>query len=316
MVYLFLWRFHMDGILPLWKEKGYTSHDCVAIVRKLLKTKKVGHTGTLDPNVTGVLPLCIGHATKIAQFMTDAGKAYIADITLGVSTTTEDADGEVVEQKRVTEPIPSNKILEALKSHSGKIKQIPPMFSAVKVRGKKLYEYARQGIEVERPVREVTIDEITLLDANVHFDEETFTFRIYVKCSKGTYIRTLAVTIGEMLGYPAHMSNLVRVSSGGIEKEQCVTLEEIKEAVEKGTIGNVILPLEFGLLQLPKFVINDTLAKKVLNGAVLPISHFTESLEDGPIVIMNEHEKALAIYQKHPTKQHLMKPIKVLSMNE
>jgi len=305
----------MDGILPLWKEKGYTSHDCVAIVRKLLKTKKVGHTGTLDPNVTGVLPLCIGKATKIAEYMTNAGKAYIAEVTIGYSTTTEDYDGEVVSTKKVNHPISRQEILNVLKKHRGSIIQIPPMYSAIKINGKKLYEYAREGIEIERPERRVTIYDIELLDNRDIFEGEHITFKIYVSCSKGTYIRTLAVTIGEMLGYPAHMSSLIRVRSAGIEQQQCVTLEQLKNAVENQTVEQNILPLEYGLFQLPKYVINDTVAKKVLNGALIPIPDTLVHLDkETPIAVMNCEEKVLAIYKKHPTKHELMKPIKVLSM--
>src|SRR6476620_5807093 len=154
----------MDGILPLLKPKGMTSHDCVFKLRKILKTKKVGHTGTLDPDVTGVLPICIGRATKVAEYLTEAGKAYEGEVTLGFSTTTEDASGDKVAEKRITQVFQREQILEVLESLTGKIEQTPPMFSAVKVNGKKLYEYARAGIEVERPTREVTIYEITLLD--------------------------------------------------------------------------------------------------------------------------------------------------------
>lgn len=303
----------MDGILPLWKPKGMTSHDCVFKLRKILKTKKVGHTGTLDPEVTGVLPICIGRATKIAEYLTEAGKAYEGEVTLGFSTTTEDASGEKVAEQKVSGTIQRDQILDVLNSLTGTIEQTPPMFSAVKVNGKKLYEYARAGIEVERPTREVTIYEITLLDDRSEFTGETISFRFRVKCSKGTYIRTLAVMMGERLGYPAHMSDLTRIEAAGFTLEDCMTFAEVEEFMDKGQTEDFLLPLEQGLFHLPKFQISDKVAKKVLNGAVL------EQTEDiifdmgQPFVMVDPSDKAIAIYQIHPTKEGLIKPVKVLA---
>ncbi len=150
------------GILPLWKERGMTSHDCVFKIRKILHTKKVGHTGTLDPGVEGVLPICIGNATRLAEYLTDAGKVYEAIIEIGTATTTEDAEGEVVQEDSTEKRITRSQILEALKSLTGVISQTPPMFSAVKVNGRKLYEYARNGETVERPTRQITIYSLEL----------------------------------------------------------------------------------------------------------------------------------------------------------
>ena len=304
----------MNGILALWKPKGMTSHDCVFKLRKILKTKKVGHTGTLDPDVTGVLPICIGRATKVAEYLTETGKAYEGEVTLGFSTTTEDASGELVAEKKITESIKREQILDVLRSLTGTIKQTPPMFSAVKVNGKKLYEYARAGIEVERPARDVTIYDITLLDEREIFSGETLSFRFRVSCSKGTYIRTLAVMIGEKLGYPAHMSDLIRIESAGFKLDECKTLTEIQELMEAGKEYEFLLPLERGLLHLPKLQINDKVAKKVLNGAVLPQPE-NWTIEKGQAFVMqDENGNALAIYQMHPTKENVMKPIKVLAL--
>ncbi|MFJ7830130.1 tRNA pseudouridine(55) synthase TruB [Peribacillus sp. NPDC097197] len=303
----------MDGILPLWKPKGMTSHDCVFKLRKILKTKKVGHTGTLDPEVTGVLPICIGRATKIAEYLTEAGKAYEGEVTLGFSTATEDATGEKVAEQKVTETFQRSQILEVLKSLTGTIEQTPPMFSAVKVNGKKLYEYARAGIEVERPTREVTIHDITLLDDRLEFKGETISFRFRVKCSKGTYIRTLAVMMGERLGYPAHMSDLVRIEAAGFTLEDCFTFAEVEEFMESEKTGDFLLPLERGLLHLPKFQINDKVAKKVLNGAVLEQTEDVVFEKGQPFVMMDPTDKAIAIYQIHPTKEGLIKPVKVFA---
>lgn len=302
----------LDGIIPLWKPKGLTSHDCVFKLRKILKTKKVGHTGTLDPDVTGVLPICIGRATKIAEYITNAGKTYEGEVTLGFSTTTEDASGERVEERPIMENITREQILHVFRSLTGTIHQTPPMYSAVKVNGKKLYEYARAGIEVERPTREVTIYEITLLDKREVFRGDTISFHFRVSCSKGTYIRTLAVMIGEKLGYPAHMSDLVRTESGGFTLNDCKTFAEIQEWMDAGSQSELLRPLEQGLLHLPKLQINDTVASKVLNGAVLPIVQEWKFEKGKPFVMMDKCGKALAIYQIHPTKENFIKPIKVL----
>ncbi|WP_335870760.1 tRNA pseudouridine(55) synthase TruB [Bacillus sp. 2205SS5-2] len=300
----------MNGILPLWKPKGLTSHDCVYKVRKILKMKKVGHTGTLDPDVTGVLPICLGRATKIAEYITDSGKVYEGEVTIGWSTTTEDASGDKVEEKKITHSISRIEILSVLQSLTGEISQTPPMFSAVKVNGKRLYEYARQGIQVDRPSRQVTIHQLELLDDREHFEGETITFRFRAACSKGTYIRTLAVEMGEKLGYPAHMSKLVRTNSASISKEMCITLEKLEEMVKEETIEQVLLPLEEGIVHLPYLELSDTLAEKVKNGAVLEVPKAWP--ENNSKVTLMYEGRALAIYQKHPTKPAFIKPIKVL----
>lgn len=293
-----------------------TSHDCVFKLRKILKTKKVGHTGTLDPDVTGVLPICIGRATKIAEYITDAGKAYEGEITLGYSTTTEDSSGEKLDEVIISDVITRERILEVFQSLTGLITQTPPMYSAVKVNGKKLYEYARAGIEVERPSREVTIHELTLLDDREVFEGDTISFKFKVKCSKGTYIRTLAVMMGERLGYPAHMSSLIRIESAGFTLNDCKTLEEVKNLFEEGKEKEFLLPLERGLYHLPKYQINDKVAMKILNGAVLTQPDDLAYAKGEPFVMINENGRALAIYQVHPVKDQVIKPVKVLVIDE
>ncbi|MDR6997898.1 tRNA pseudouridine(55) synthase TruB [Neobacillus niacini] len=305
----------MEGILPLFKPAGLTSHDCVFKLRKILKTKKVGHTGTLDPDVTGVLPICIGKATKVAEYITDAGKAYEGEVTIGYSTTTEDASGEVVEEKKVDRTISREEVLQVLHSLTGEIEQTPPMFSAVKVDGVRLYEYARKGIEVERPTRKVFIKSIELLDDREKFSGETISFRFRVSCSKGTYIRTLAVMIGEKLGFPAHMSKLIRIQSASFKLENCLTFEEIENLMQSGKIISELRPLESALSHLPKYVINDTVAEKVKNGAILPIPEHLKN-SNGPIVTETKEGQAMAIYAKHPSKPDLLKPVKVLRNNQ
>lgn len=305
----------MEGIIPLYKPKGITSHDCVSKLRKILNTKRVGHTGTLDPEVDGVLPICIGRATKVAEYVSDAGKTYEGEVTIGFSTTTEDKTGEIVEKRVVKEPINRQTIEGVLKQLTGKITQTPPMYSAVKVKGKKLYEYARQGLTVERPSRKVTIYSLQLLDEREIFQGDTVSFRIHVSCSKGTYIRTLAVMIGEQLGYPAHMSQLTRTQVAAFSLDDCVTIEEVEKKVADGQINDVLKPLETALYHLPKYIISDKLIEKVKNGAILQIP---DELKDvsGPIVMEAECGKAIAIYEKHPTKEDYIKPKKVLRNNQ
>ncbi|WP_175989057.1 tRNA pseudouridine(55) synthase TruB [Bacillus sp. Marseille-Q1617] len=299
----------MNGILPLWKPRGMTSHDCVFKLRKLLRTKKVGHTGTLDPEVSGVLPICIGRATKIAEYITSAGKTYEGEVTLGSSTTTEDAWGEVVETKLVEKPIERTTVQEILNSLTGEITQTPPMYSAVKVNGKRLYEYARKGIEVERPSRKVHIHELELLDDWTTLEGEHPHFSFRVSCSKGTYVRTLAVEIGKRLGYPAHMSSLTRTKSASFTQADCFTLEQVGEYVQSERAEELLYPLESGLSHLPKMVISDTLAEKVKNGARL---QEPEDWPKGSEVVMEHESRAIAIYQCHPDKPEVIKPVKVL----
>ncbi|MBD8068256.1 tRNA pseudouridine(55) synthase TruB [Bacillus sp. PS06] len=305
----------MEGILLLNKPKGMTSHDCVFKVRKLIKMKKVGHTGTLDPDVTGVLPICIGRATKIVEYITAAEKTYEGEVTLGYSTTTEDASGEVVSTKKVDRTISRADIEQVLQSMCGELVQTPPMFSAVKVNGKRLYEYARAGIEVERPSRTIKIKEFVLLDDREIFEGEQISFRFRVTCSKGTYVRTLAVMIGEQLGYPSHMSDLMRTASGQYTIDHCLSFEEIEEMAESQILEKNLQSIESALFHLPKYKINDTVAVKVMNGAVLEIPTELQGIQNQPICIIDKNDKCLALYARHQTKNHLMKPVKVLAIS-
>lgn len=289
-----------------------TSHDCVFKVRKILRMKKVGHTGTLDPDVDGVLPICLGRATKVAEYITDSGKSYRAEVKIGVSTTTEDASGEAVEAKQVFQPFEIEKLNRILSGFTGDIQQTPPIYSAVKVDGKRLYEYARKGIEVERPTRIVRIHHIALHEESVRLEDDTCTFTIDVSCGKGTYIRTLAVMIGEALGYPAHMSKLTRTSSAGMTQKDCLTLSQLADlAQDESSVQNRLLPIESGVSQLKKRIINDKVASKVKNGAVMEIP---EDWNAGPkeLVVFIHENRALAIYHLHPSKEGLIKPVKVL----
>ena len=299
-----------NGILPLWKEKGMTSHDCVFKLRKILKMKRIGHTGTLDPNVEGVLPICLGESTKVAEYLTNGGKEYIAEVTIGFSTTTEDADGETVDSNLEIKTISKQQLQQVLTSLTGVITQTPPMYSAVKVNGKKLYEYARQGLVIDRPSREVTIYELELLSEEPSFTGEQISFPIRVSCSKGTYIRTLAVQIGEKLGYPAHMSKLVRTASGSFKEGQCLTLQMVQDKVDDGTLGDFLLPLDYALENMVSFEVPKEFVKSIKNGQVLDQ---VELLKEHDRLVFTYEGQAVAVYINHPTKEGKMKPEKMFS---
>lgn len=280
-----------------------TSHDAVFKLRKILHEKKIGHGGTLDPDVTGVLPIAVGKATRVIEYMTEAGKVYEGEITIGFSTTTEDAGGEIVQTTPVTE-LDEETVDKAMASFEGEITQIPPMYSAVKVNGKKLYEYARAGEEVERPQRQVTISEF-VRTSPIELENNTAKFTFRVACSKGTYVRTLSVDLGAKLGYASHMSALRRTASAGLtlDKALALTLSQISEMVEAGDTS-FLLPIEFGVQDLPAVQVTEDDAKEISFGRFIAI----DSQE--PLVAAFLGDKVLAIMEK---RNQVYKPRKVLS---
>lgn len=225
---------NFEGVLAVWKPAGWTSHDVVAKARRILGVKRIGHTGTLDPSVTGVLPICVGRATRMVEYLQELPKTYEATLRFGVSTDTEDLTGETVERCDASH-LTEASIREAVQSFVGDIMQVPPMVSAVKIDGKRLYELAREGVTVERPARPVTIYEIRVGDIKTGVPEPEVSFM--VRCSKGTYIRTLCVDIGRKLGVPAAMAVLKRTESAGLAPEDSLTLEEIASLRESGELG-------------------------------------------------------------------------------
>ncbi|MDU0419513.1 tRNA pseudouridine(55) synthase TruB [Staphylococcus simulans] len=303
----------MEGILPVFKERGLTSHDVVFKLRKILHTKKVGHTGTLDPEVNGVLPICVGGATKVSDYIMEMGKAYQATVTVGVSTTTEDQTGEVLETKVVSKDLTADKIDEAILSFVGEIEQIPPMYSSVKVNGRKLYEYARNNETVERPKRKVRIYEIER-NSEIRYKDDTCSFDIFIRCRKGTYIRTLATDIGRALGYPAHMSQLTRVESGGFSIDESLTLDQIDELYKQEALQEKLFPIEYGLKGLPHIQIDDpNIKKRILNGQKFYKNEFSEAIDEVTVMEDKETEKALALYIPHAEKPNEIKPKKVFN---
>lgn len=274
----------MDGILVIRKEKGYTSHDVVAIIRRLLHTKKVGHAGTLDPDAEGVLPVCVGRATRAADMLPGEGKAYTASVRLGVITDTQDTTGTILETRTVD--ISEPQIRTAAAAFEGKISQIPPLYSAIKVGGKKLYEYARAGEKVERPVRTVRIDSIAVRDVT------KTGFSMHVCCSKGTYIRTLCHDIGMKLGCGAAMESLVRTKSGGFSIEQAVTLSELEHAVSEGRLHQILHPVDQVFSCYPAMRLNEELTTRIRNGAVSavpdPLGRYRVYGADGGFLCVGE----------------------------
>lgn len=233
----------MDGIVNVYKEKGYTSHDVVAKLRGILHQKKIGHTGTLDPDAVGVLPVCLGKATKVCDLLTEKSKTYEAVLLLGQTTDTQDISGEVLSQAEVT--CSEEQVREAVMSFLGSYDQIPPMYSALKVNGKKLYELARAGVEVERKPRRVEILSIDILEIALP------RVRFSVHCSKGTYIRTLCRDIGEKLGCGGCMESLIRTRVSNFTIEESLKLSEIEELVAKDCFWDKVQTVEACFLQYP-----------------------------------------------------------------
>ena len=286
----------MNGVLVVYKEKGYTSRDVVNIVGKYLNTKKIGHTGTLDPLATGVLVLCVGQGLKLVELLTDHDKEYIAKIRLGIETDTLDITGNILKQEEVKN-ISLKEIDEVLRTFVGKIKQEVPKYSAIKVKGKKLYEYAREGRAVELPIHEVEIYDLKLVsDIRNH--------EFYIKChvSKGTYIRSLVRDIGISLGTCATMVELERTKLGQFGLEDTYTLEDIDTGLYQ------MLSIE-DVLDIPKVVVDNELERKIRNGQVL------EKFFDGDMaMIKNQEGKLIAIYQVMSDKVHV-KPYRMFLEN-
>lgn len=291
----------INGIINLKKEAGMTSHDAVFKLRKILHEKKIGHGGTLDPDVVGVLPIAVGKATRVIEYMTEAGKVYQGQVTLGFSTTTEDSSGEIVQETPVAPDITSELIDQAMATFVGEITQTPPMYSAVKVDGRKLYEYARAGQEVERPQRQVTIYDFKRT-SDLSINDNCCSFDFEVACSKGTYVRTLSVDLGAKLGYASHMSRLERRSSAGLELQDALTLAEIAEKMEKEDFS-FLLPVEYGVLDLPRIDLTE--------------EQMTE-ISYGRKISLNSQEKLLAAFYLDKIiailepRDNLYKPRKVL----
>ena len=262
----------MDGIIVVHKEKGFTSFDVVAKLRGILKQKKIGHTGTLDPDATGVLPVCLGCATKLCDMLTDTTKVYEAELLLGVTTDTQDTSGMVLEEKDVL--VTEEEVQEVIASFIGEQKQIPPMYSVLKVDGKKLYELAREGKTVERKARDITIENIEILEISLPRVKMTVT------CSKGTYIRTLCNDIGEKLGCGGAMASLIRHKTAGFTLEEARTLDEIEALMKGGMIDSAIKGVDIVFEGYPQAMVKEECLKAAQNGNWLYVNMLEIKEED------------------------------------
>lgn len=289
----------INGIVNIYKEKGYTSHDVVAVLRKVVGQKKIGHTGTLDPDATGVLPVCLGRATKVCELLTDHDKTYEALLLLGKTTDTQDISGEVLEE-RDPGNLMEEEVRSCIESFIGEYDQIPPMYSALKVNGKKLYELAREGKTVERKSRKVQIHGIRILEMNLPH------VRMEVDCSKGTYIRTLCHDIGEKLQVGGCMEELERTKVGRFLKEDAVTLDEVRQKMEQGEGAELFTPLDQIFAELPAVTVTDAKAWMSYNGNDLPERFLLEkeAWTDGQEVrVYDSRKNFIGLYQYRAPKK-------------
>ena len=260
------------GMINVYKEKGFTSHDVVAKLRGICKQKKIGHTGTLDPDAVGVLPVCLGCATRLCDMLTDKDKEYVAVLRLGITTDTQDATGKVLAEKEVS--VSEEEVRAVIASFEGEQLQIPPMYSALKVNGKKLYELAREGKEIERKARPIVVHEIEILSENMP------EFTIRVKCSKGTYIRTICHDIGQKLSCGGAMVSLKRTKVGNFGIEDSYTLSRIEDMAKEGRLCEILLPVEKVFEKLPEIRVKEETMKALLNGNQLRREDFLSLSEE------------------------------------
>ncbi len=290
-----------NGIINVYKESGFTSFDVVAKLRGILKQKKIGHTGTLDPDAEGVLVVCLGKATRLCDILTDKDKSYTATLLLGRTTDTEDTSGKLLTENEVN--VTEEEVTNAIRSFVGEYDQIPPMYSAIKVNGKKLYELAREGIEIERTPRRVAIHKIDIISIELPY----VTFR--VSCGKGTYIRSLCRDIGEKLGCGGIMDKLVRDSVNATETgkifslQDSLTLKQIEAMVENGQFEQCIIPVDQMFPKLAGYRVNENGNKKLYNGNLLVSKDFTAEYmkeEDGKkCLVYDKDGQFAAIYRYH-----------------
>ena len=287
----------MNGVININKPVAMTSFDVIAILRKTLNMKRIGHTGTLDPDATGVLPVCIGKGTKLVEMLTANDKQYVAEVKLGIVTDTQDISGNILKTSDVC--VDFDDIKKVALEFTGEQEQIPPMYSAIKIDGKKLYELARDGKTVDRKPRKINIQNITVYDYN----SECNTFKMKVDCSKGTYIRTLANDIGEKLGCGATLSALNRTKSGRFSIESAYTLEQIKNMTEKNDYS-FITPVDEVMCEYKKIVLAENNAFRLKNGVTFDVS----GLNIGETYrIYDESKNFLAIAEKDNTRLVILK---------
>lgn len=295
----------IHGILVVDKPQNFSSNAVLQRCRRALDAQKAGHTGALDPLATGVLPICFGDATKYSQYLLDADKAYLADVCFGETRSTGDAEGEVLTQYDAS-GLSQESVEQALDRFRGPIAQVPPMYSALKKDGKPLYKLARQGIEIERPAREVTIYSLVLHDFK---PGEQPVARIAVRCSKGTYIRTLGEDIGAVLGVGAFLSGLRRTHAGPFDLSQALTLDQV-ESVGASVIDQ-LLPIDAGLSQLPRCVVDDHEAEKLLLGQAVNVLNTSN---DGIVRIARVTHEFIGLGTV--SEGHVLSPLRMIATDE
>ena len=283
----------LNGILNINKEAGYTSHDVVAILRGITKQKKIGHTGTLDPDAKGVLPICFGKATKVCELLTNKDKVYVTTLLLGKSSDTQDSSGEI-QSECPTSHLTEEEVADCMKGFIGESYQIPPMYSALKVAGKKLYELAREGKEIERQPRKITIEEMNILWMDLP------RVRVEIKCSKGTYIRTLCHDIGQELGCGGLMEELLRTKVGDYTLEDSITIDEFREHFLNDQLEEVLIRIEDVFEEYPKYTLKKSGESLAYNGNPLPKKMVTgdAQLSHGEMVRLYDcSENFIGIYR-------------------
>ena len=304
----------INGVVNVYKEKGFTSHDVVAKLRGIFKIKKIGHTGTLDPDAEGVLPVCIGNATKLCELIMEKDKIYEAELILGKQTDTQDISGEILNSSSKYLKLTEEEITNVIMSFVGEYDQMPPMYSALKVNGKKLYEYAREGVEIERKTRKVNIYSIEILSIELPI------IKIRVHCSKGTYIRTLCNDIGDKLKVYGCMGKLLRTKTGIFKLEESYKLSEIEQIVKEGKLSDtdILMQVDEVLSDYEKLFLKKDYEKLLLNGNILEKNAFaleeklkSDFSKDGELYrIYNSSGKFMAVY-KYYKNTDILKPEKM-----
>lgn len=304
----------INGIINVYKEKGYTSHDVVAKLRGILKQKKIGHTGTLDPDAEGVLPVCLGNATKLCDLLTDKDKTYEAVLLLGITTDTQDVTGTVIETNEVTAGRELTE--EVILSFIGEYDQLPPMYSAIKIGGKRLYELARAGKEIERETRKVRIHNIQILE----FNEEKHEIRMLVDCSKGTYIRTLCHDIGAILKCGGCMKSLLRTKAGAFTLEHSLKLSDIQGIVQQDRLEDYLIKADDMFPNYTKITVAEEFTKFIYNGNSFKISQIQEQTDASENSVVNEITGQVRVYDsqnqfigiyEYIAKDEIFKPVKM-----
>ena len=299
----------INGVINVYKEPGYTSHDVVAKLRGILKQKKIGHMGTLDPNAVGVLPVCLGKATKLCNLLSEKDKTYTATMLLGIETDTQDTTGQITNQTPEEEvmKLSEEKVFDVIKSYIGEYDQIPPMFSAIKINGQKLYNLARKGEEIERPPRHCKIIDITI--TKIDLPRVSF----HVTCSKGTYVRTLCYDIGKDLGVGACMEKLTRTRVERFDIKDSISISQIEEIRDQGILEQYITPVDEILDMYSKCMVSEEAEKLLYNGNIFTSRNTLLKMnhQDGQTVRVYTHDgKFIGLYMYIAEKQ-IYKPIKI-----